>query len=155
MAKKPIVPTPSNFDVGIGPAMRTRAKVYGDLGRTKNVTIDLDSCAEVNIVSKRLVNRLKLFPIATPELELESVIGPLVKGSQAYYISFALTDQDGVTRLVTQVFICLKRRPGTPDLLWSRPGMGKQGVILDTRIQEWWFDKSTIIDPLEFAYKVL
>jgi len=79
--KKPINSTPSKVDIGIGPAMQTKAKAYGDLGRTKGVTVGLDSCAEVNVVSKRLVNRLKLFPIATPKLELEPVTGPHVKGS--------------------------------------------------------------------------
>ena len=147
--------TPSTIDIGIGPAMRTKAKAYGDMGHTKGVTIDLDSCAEVNVVSKRLVNRLKLFPIAIPKLELEPVTGPHVKGSQAYYISFSITDHDGVTRLVTQAFICLKRRRGTPDLLWSRPGMGKEGVVLDTGSREWWFGKSIVMDPLEFAREVL
>ncbi len=81
MAKKPMVSTPSSFNIGTSPAMRTRAKVYGDLERTKNVTIDLDSYAKVNIISKRLVNQLKLFPIAIPDLELKPVMGLLVKGS--------------------------------------------------------------------------
>ncbi len=61
--------------------MQTKAKVYGGLGYIKGVTINLDSYAEVNIVSKRLINQLKLFPIATPELELEPITGPYVKGS--------------------------------------------------------------------------
>ena len=81
MEKKPINSTPSKVDIGISSTIRTRAKTDRDIGHTKDITIDLDSYAEVNVVSKRLVNRLKLFPIATPELELEPVTGPYVKGS--------------------------------------------------------------------------
>ena len=55
---------------GIGSAMRTRAKVY-NYWNLKGVDIDLDTGAQANVVSKRLVKRLKLppAPISLPLLE--------------------------------------------------------------------------------------
>ena len=33
--------------------------------------------------------------------------------------------------------------------------MGKEGVILNIGTRDWWFGKSTVMDPLEFAREVL
>src|SRR5436190_19841688 len=127
---------------GIGSAMRTRARVYGDWN-TKGVSVDLDSGAQANIVSKRLIKRLRLLPSSDDPLPtLEGVNGSALKCYGAYYISFSMADSRGVTRLITQLFYCIDRRQGAPDLLLSRPGMGQERIILDTATEEWWFGET-------------
>ena len=103
-----------------------------------------------------MVKRLRFTPL--PDFPL-----PILKGVHvgnihyygAYLVSFSIIDSRGITRLVTQVFYCIERGPNAPDLLFSRPGMGLEHIILDTATEEWWFGETIILDPLEFAREVL
>ena len=63
---------------GIGSALRTRATVYSDQ-RTKGVEVDLDTGAQANIISKRLVKRLKLTPSSDLLPLLKGVEGSTIK----------------------------------------------------------------------------
>lgn len=138
--------------------MRTTVEVYDE--RTGNVVrksrMDLETGAEANIISRRLARWLakrKLVqqpPVGIPTLL--SADGSPMKCWGAMEVPFRLRDDSGEVRETRQIFYIMRRGPGAPDLLLSRPGMGYEGILLDTTTDySFRFEKIRHVRPEEMG----
>lgn len=114
----------------------------------------MDTGAEVNTVCRQFA-RKRLRPVDVPVPGLVGPSGDHLKCFGTYEGILLLTDSNGQTEEVRQVFFAIKRPKGAPPFLLSRPGMGRLGITLNTATMEWYFGKYRETDPEDFADMVL
>ena len=116
--------------------------------------VNLNSGSKANIISTRLVQKLRLNRYHRSPHTLQSFGGEPVNPVGIYHITFEITDATGCTRAITQAFTAGDRLKSLPGLLLGNAGMGWANILSDHVAGKWYFGKDYIIDPLETA-KVL
>ncbi|KAI1430420.1 hypothetical protein GGR50DRAFT_699093, partial [Xylaria sp. CBS 124048] len=140
---------------GINTPFRSTATVVPDGEREKKqVMVDMDTGAQVNTVCKDFA-RKRLRRIDMPLPTLSGASGRRIPCHGAYQARIQMTDAAGKERTFEQIFYAIRRDKTAPTLLLSRPGMGRQGIIIDTASDQWLFGNHEEVDPEEFAHMVL
>ena len=113
--------------------------------------VDLNSGSETNIISTRLMQKLRLNQHHPSPHTLQSFGGEPVDPAGIYHITFEITDATGCTRAITQAFTAGDRPKSLPGLLLGNAGMGWANILSDHAAGKWYFGKDYIMDPLETA----
>lgn len=119
------------------------------------LTVDLDSCAQVNVVDMKFVrkHRLPQVNVETPTIHWFNESFAKVYG--VYTVPLTLTDFHGVKRTIRCKCVGTDRDPRESPVLLGTPGLNAFGILLFPRESLWWFvpDSGPIrmLNPKQFA----
>lgn len=139
----------------LGQEAPLRATATVLIGRVDpSVQVDLDTGAQVNIVSLKFVRKHRLRPVAALVPHLIGANGAPIKCHGTYLLRVGMTDSEGVHREITHYFVCVRRPHDAPALLLSRESMGSEGIVIDTAASTWLFGRSSIVAPSNLIHEI-
>jgi transposase InsO family protein len=154
-----IIPTLATVQqIGITQRFHVPIQIKGRIALETHA--DLDSCAEVDIISEQFARKhqLRQSRLTPPILEAAGKIN--IPTYNAWEVPIVATDSRGTTRVFTRICVGIDRDPrleGSPVLL-SMTTLSSLRVILDTGDRRWWFHQSPrdfeILQPRKFKKTV-
>lgn len=110
-----------------------------------HISVDLDTCAELDIVDIDFVRRHKLQWIGNESPRVRFMDSHFAKVFGIYQVPLTFTDSHGCTR--TSVISCtaVQRHlvEGDSPVLLGMPALSKLGILLFPQAQSWWFVQET------------
>jgi hypothetical protein len=121
----------------------------------RQVVVDLDSCAEVNVVDFQFArqHRFRRIDATSPSIQWFNESFATVRG--VFKVPLSLTDFNGVTRSVRCRCIAVDRSSKESPILLGMPGLSGFGILLFPQANSWWFVTNTgkvrLENPKRFA----
>lgn len=134
---------------------RTRFYIPITIRNTLETHADLDSGAEVDLVSFEFVRKYRLQPAKLTEPIIRAINRRNTPTYGVWSVPLKATDSRGITRRFTRPCVAIDRDPrltGSPVLL-SMTTIHDEDIYLAGRLRRWWFGNGSfeVLTPKRFA----
>lgn len=118
------------------------------------VVVDLDSCAEINVVDISFVRRHRLAQVDADSPRVRCLNKLFTKVYGIYAVPISLTDNHGTIRCFTVSCLAIDRGEGDAPVLFGMPALSMFGILLFPQAAHWWFvtetDQIRLQNPKKF-----
>jgi len=120
-------------------------------------SIDLDTCAELNVVDIEFVKRHNLLWIGNESPRIRFMDSHFAKVFGVYQVPVSLTDPHGCTRKALIPCTAVQRNSLLDDspVILGMPALSQLGILLFPQTQSWWFVQETDVVKLTNPKKFL
>lgn len=131
-------------DEDMKPKVATGLRMHTDatlISSDLKITIDLDSCAEIDIISHSFAKRHSLHRVAMKAPSIRYLDGVPHENLGVYEVPLLLSDSHGCTRCLTVCCTAVERdeEEGESPVILGMPTLSDEAILLFPRENRWWF----------------